>query len=79
MFDGWCCPGPGNSWGNPAAPLASKDAMSPIHKFCSGGCGGRVGVEYANDISHTLTTDLLKQVGVVETHNCHNFSHNCQL
>ena len=35
MFDGWCCPGPGSSWGNLAVPPASKDAESPSHMFCS--------------------------------------------
>ena len=29
-----CCPGPGNSWGNPVVLLASKEADSPSILFC---------------------------------------------
>ena len=35
MFGGRCCPGPGNSWGNLAAPPASTDAESPSMSFHS--------------------------------------------
>ena len=35
VFGGRCCPGPGNSWGNLAAPPASTDAESPSMSFHS--------------------------------------------
>ena len=35
VFGGKCCPGPGSSWGNLAAPPASKDAKSPSMSFHS--------------------------------------------
>ena len=47
MFDGWCCPGPGGSWGNLAVLPASKDAESPskfsvsVSVSVGGGGGGQ--------------------------------------
>ena len=33
VFVGTCCPGPGSSWGNLAAPPASTDVKSPTMSF----------------------------------------------
>ena len=35
VFIGWCCPGPGSSWGNLAVLPASKEAVSRSHYFHS--------------------------------------------
>ena len=41
------CPGPGNSWGNLAAPPASKEAVSPSINilYCTEGGGGLIEIE----------------------------------
>ena len=47
-----CCPGPGNSWGNLAAPPASKEAVSPSINilYCTVlGCGLWLGYTLKKD------------------------------